>query len=90
MGGLRPVHLLIVATAVRYLGGLVTGLAFVAVVAAPAAAAAPDCTQVGQTVTFCETNGSTQLTAKPPPWNWGGWQGIGFWPLVGGYGVGEW
>lgn len=63
------------------------GLA-VALGAAPSASAAPHCTDVGQTVTYCETNGSTQLTATPPPWNWGGWQGVGFWPLVGGYGLG--
>lgn len=69
-------------------GLLVTAGAAIAIGLAPSASAGPDCTDVGSTVTFCETNGSTQLIATPPPWNWGGWQGIGFWPLVGGYGIG--
>ena len=56
---------------------------------APTALAAPQCTDVGSTVTFCETNGSTQLTTTPPPWNYGGWQGFGYWPLVGGFGIGS-
>jgi hypothetical protein len=77
-------------TVFRRIGGLVAGLTFLALIAAPSAAAAPVCTDVGQTVTFCETNGSTQLTTTPPPWNYGGWQGIGYWPLVGGYGLGPW
>ncbi len=68
------------------LAGLTVALGSLGV--APSASAAPNCTDVGPTVTYCETNGSTQLTAKPPPWNWGGWQGFGFWPLVGGYGLG--
>jgi hypothetical protein len=54
--------------------------------ATPPANATPKCTDVGKTVTYCVTNGSTQLTATPPPWNWGGWQGAGFWPVFGGYG----
>lgn len=74
----------------RYLLGLVAGLGFLAVLIAPTAAAAPKCTDLGQTVTFCETNGSTQITATPPPWNYGGWTGIGVWPLVGAYGIGDW
>lgn len=63
--------------------------AALAICGAPSAAAAPECTDVGATMTFCETNGSTQLTTTPPPWNYGGWQGIGFWPLVGGFGIGD-
>ena len=74
-------------TPVRYLALVITGAA-VAMGGAPVAAAAPDCTDVGSTMTFCQTNGSTQLIATPPPWNYGGWQGIGFWPLVGGFGIG--
>ncbi|BBX68479.1 hypothetical protein [Mycolicibacterium psychrotolerans] len=45
------------------------------------AGATPKCTDVGKTVTWCETNGSTQLTATPPPWNWGGWQGGDYYPF---------
>lgn len=77
----------------RDLLGLVAGLGFLgffAVLIAPTASAAPACTDLGQTVTFCETNGSTQITATPPPWNYGGWTGIGVWPLVGAYGIGDW
>lgn len=77
-------------TVVRYLAGLVAGLGFLAIAAPPTAGAAPDCSKVGQTVTFCETNGSTQIIATPPPWNYGGWNGMGFWPLVGAYGLGPW
>jgi hypothetical protein len=51
------------------------------------AAATPKCSDVGKTVTYCETNGSTQLTATPPPWHWGGWQGGGFYPF-GAFGYG--
>ena len=74
-------------TPVLYSSLVISGIA-VALASAPAAVAAPDCTDVGSTVTFCQTNGSTQLTTTPPPWNYGGWQGFGFWPLVGGYGLG--
>lgn len=72
---------------VRFLPGL-AALGALALLGAPSASAAPDCTDVGQTVTFCETNGSTQITATPPPWNYGGWTGIGMWPLVGAFGLG--
>ncbi|MBV5246917.1 hypothetical protein KUF57_25650 [Mycolicibacterium sp. PAM1] len=92
VGRLRPLHLLIgrpdMTTAPRLLVGLAAGLGFLAVAAAPLAAAAPDCSSVGRTVTYCQTNGSTQIISTPPPWNYGGWTGIGFWPLVGAYGVG--
>lgn len=45
------------------------------------ATAMPKCSDVGKTITYCETNGSTQITATPPPWNWGGWQGGGYYPF---------
>jgi hypothetical protein len=70
-------------------GALVIAGAAIALGSAPLAVAAPECTDVGSTMTFCQTNGSTQLIATPPPWNYGGWQGIGFWPLVGGFGIGD-
>jgi hypothetical protein len=41
----------------------------------------PKCSDVGKTITYCETNGSTQITATPPPWNWGGWQGGDYYPF---------
>lgn len=47
------------------------------------ATAMPKCSDVGKTLTYCETNGSTQITATPPPWNWGGWQGGGYYPFGG-------
>ncbi|MEH3140275.1 MAG: hypothetical protein PGN37_08840 [Mycobacterium kyogaense] len=65
-------------------------LGFAAVVGAGAAiawggmgvaTATPKCSDVGKTITYCETNGSTQITATPPPWNWGGWQGGGYYPF---------
>ncbi|BBX20391.1 hypothetical protein CRI77_03505 [Mycolicibacterium duvalii] len=62
--------------------------ASVALATAPASSAAPDCTGAGPNVTFCQTKGSTQLTTTPPPWNYGGWTGVGMWPLVGPYGIG--
>ncbi|KWX67550.1 hypothetical protein [Mycobacterium sp. NAZ190054] len=74
----------------RYAPALVVGLGVAAVLTAPTATAAPDCADIGKTVTFCETNGSTQITTTPPPWNYGGWSGIGVWPLVGAYGLGPW
>lgn len=49
------------------------------------AGAMPKCSDVGKTLTYCETNGSTQITATPPPWNWGGWQGGDYYPF-GGFG----
>lgn len=77
-------------TVSRYLIGVVVTIGLSAGLPTPAAAAAPNCTEVGRTVTFCETNGSTQITTTPPPWNYGGWTGIGVWPLVGAYGLGPW
>ena len=73
-------------TLARHVAVAIAGAA-IAIGGAPVAAAAPKCTDVGATVTYCQTNGSTQLTATPPPWNWGGWQGIGFGPF-GGFGFG--
>lgn len=74
-------------TPVHFVSMIVCG-AVIGLGSAPTAVAAPDCTETGTTVTFCQTNGSTQLTTTPPPWNYGGWQGFGFWPLVGGFGLG--
>ncbi|MEZ0342024.1 hypothetical protein ACAG25_18820 [Mycobacterium sp. pV006] len=71
----------------RFILALIAGAA-VAMTAAPASVAAPDCSDAGPTVTFCQTKGSTQLTTTPPPWNYGGWTGISVWPLVGAFGLG--
>lgn len=62
------------------------------VVLAPAAGAAPQCTDVGPTTTLCQTNGSAQIVTSPPVVNnnfggypfWGGGVvidlgGFGFW-----------
>ncbi len=64
---------------------IVAAGAVVALSNSAVAAAMPECSDVGKTLTFCETNGSTQITATPPPWNWGGWQGGGYYPF-GGFG----
>jgi hypothetical protein len=74
-------------TLARHVAVAIAGAA-IAIAGLPVAEAAPKCTDVGPTVTYCQTNGSTQLTATPPPWNWGGWQGGGFWPF-GGFGFGD-
>jgi hypothetical protein len=72
-------------TAVRAAYGAVA-LALLAVLAAPAADATPKCSDAGPTVTYCQTKGSTALTATPPPWNWGGWPGYGYpFPVFGAY-----
>ena len=55
--------------------------ATIALAGAGAAAAMPKCSDVGKTITYSETNGSTQITATPPPWNWGGWQGGDYFPF---------
>ena len=53
---------------------LTVGAISAAVVAAPVAAAAPQCTNVGPTTTQCQTNGSSQIVTSPPVINnWGGW-----------------
>lgn len=72
---------------VRHIVLVISGIATALGGASPAAAA-PDCSDVGSTVTFCETKGSTQLITTPPPWRYGGWQGFGFGQLVGGFGLG--
>lgn len=46
---------------------------------APAAAAAPQCTQVGPNTTQCQTNGSAQIVTSPPVTNY-----YGGWPYWGG------
>ncbi|UXA17242.1 hypothetical protein [Mycobacterium sp. SMC-4] len=75
----------------RTLVGLaLAGGAAVALATAPTSAAAPDCTDVGPSITFCQTNGSTQLSSKPPPMSYNGWSGVGVWPLVGPFGIGSW
>lgn len=61
----------------RYLAA-VLAVPFLAVVAAPAAAAAPQCTNTGPTTTQCQTGGSTQIVTSPPAMNYGPWYGWGF------------
>jgi hypothetical protein len=58
-----------------------TGVAGTLLVA-PAATAAPQCTQTGPTTTQCETPGHSQITTSPPVMNNNAW-----WPY-GGYAVG--
>ena len=68
---------------IRYLTMLFAAVgACAAVVVAPVAAAAPECTNTGPNTTLCETNGSAQLVTSPPLVNnWG-------WPYGGGFVIG--
>jgi hypothetical protein len=53
-----------------------------AVLLAPAATAAPQCTQTTPTTTQCETPGHSQITTSPPAMNDNAW-----WPY-GGFVIG--
>ncbi len=53
-----------------------------ALLVAPTAAAAPECTKIGPTTTQCETPGHSQITTSPPAMNDNRW-----WPY-GGFAVG--
>ncbi|SEH65000.1 hypothetical protein SAMN04489835_2459 [Mycolicibacterium rutilum] len=60
-----------------------------AIVAAPAAAAAPQCTNIGPNTTQCQTNGSSQIVTSPsvqtsPYWGWPWGGGISI--SLGGWG----
>jgi len=50
-----------------------------ALVSAPLAAAAPECTNTGPNTTQCQTNGSSQIVTSPPLNNY-----YGGWPFWGG------
>jgi hypothetical protein len=65
---------------------LVAAGACAAVLTAPVAAAAPQCTTVAPNTTQCETNGSSQIVTSPQQNNYGGW------PYNGGLfiGIGGW
>jgi hypothetical protein len=52
-----------------------------AVVLAPVAVAAPNCTNTGPTTTQCETPGHSQIITSPPANNYSPWYG---WPYGGG------
>jgi hypothetical protein len=61
------------------------------VLAAPVAAAAPECINTGPTTTQCESNGSTQIVTSPPTYSYypyGGWPVGGFGITFGGFGIG--
>ncbi len=65
---------------------------FTAIGIAPAAVAAPQCTDVAPNTRMCRTPGHTQITTSPdqsmtnpyPGWGYGGLGGIG----IGGFGIG--
>jgi hypothetical protein len=59
----------------------VTGAAG-ALLLAPTAAAAPDCTQTTPTTTQCQTPGHSQIVTSPPAMNTNPW-----WPY-GGFAIG--
>ena len=58
-----------------------TGVAW-ALLLAPTAAAAPQCTQTGPTTTQCETPGHSKISTSPPVMNYNTW-----WPY-GGFAIG--
>jgi hypothetical protein len=68
---------------IRYLTPVfAAAAACAAVVVAPVATAAPQCTNTGPYTTQCETNGSSQIVTSPPMINnWG-------WPWGGGFVIG--
>jgi hypothetical protein len=75
-------------TKICYLTSLVAAGVSAAVVMAPAAAAAPQCTTVAPNTTQCETNGSAQIVTSPQLQNtYGGWPyGGGLIIGIGGFG----
>ena len=71
---------------IRYLTTLLAAVAVsAAVLLAPVAAAAPECTNTGPRTTQCQTRGSTQIVTSPPAFTspWLGWPFGGF-----GFGIG--
>lgn len=64
---------------------LASACAVAAIAVAPAAAAAPRCTNTGPNTTQCETNGSTQIVTSPPPNNFDPYWGF---PIIGFGGIG--
>ncbi|MGH3676539.1 MAG: hypothetical protein ACRDU5_12530 [Mycobacterium sp.] len=72
--------------AIRYLTPLLAvAVVCLSVLAAPVAAAAPECTNTGPTTTQCESNGSTQIVTSPPATNYYPYWGF---PIIGFDGIG--
>ncbi|WP_162464954.1 MULTISPECIES: hypothetical protein [unclassified Mycolicibacterium] len=61
----------------RYLAALLA-VPCLAILTAPAGAAAPKCTNTGPNTTQCQTNGSTAIVTSPPAMNYRPWYGWGF------------
>lgn len=62
---------------IRYLATSVA-VPCLAILGAPAGAAAPQCTNTGPSTTQCQTKGSTQIVTSPPAMNYGPWYGPAF------------
>jgi hypothetical protein len=72
---------------IRYMTTLLaTAGAFVAIAAAPVAAAAPQCTNTGPNTTQCENHGNAQIVTSPPANNYYGYWGF---PIIA-FGGGGW
>jgi hypothetical protein len=73
-------------TQTRYLTMLLATVGMSAALAmAPAAAAAPQCTNTGPNTTVCQTNGSAQIVTSPPANNYYPYWGF---PIIGFGGIG--
>jgi hypothetical protein len=73
---------------IQYAAVLLTAGIASAMVAAPIAAAAPNCVNIGPNTTQCQNpGGSTQIVTSPPQSNCGAW-GCGVWGGYGGWGYG--
>ena len=73
---------------IRYLTTLLAAAgACAAIIAAPVAVAAPECTNTGPNTTQCETRGNAQIVTSPPQNNYYPYWGF---PIIGfgGWGIG--
>lgn len=73
---------------IRYLTSLLAAAGIcLSVIAAPVAAAVPECTNTGPNTTLCQSNGSAQIVTSPPANNFYPYWGF---PIIGfgGWGFG--
>ena len=71
---------------IRYITSLLAAAGVcLSVIAAPVAAAAPECVNTGPNTTLCQSNGSAQLVTSPPANNFYPYWGF---PIIGFGGIG--